>query len=679
MGNVFKSLHRCGILPVLACLPVCVSNALAQSHEAPPGTEEIPAASEPVSAALVDGELYEDEYLLEGDDLPGLTFESGYEEPLGRRFFSTDLVVYRNDNNVFGGQSEQGLRSRWGRETLRFGTLEADVVVSDITHSFPVDRGSSTEAMVTLRQRGAPVADDWLMSNTLGYQRSLSGTHVGGGYRVRLPSSPLMGIAGEIGDANRTAHWFTGRTGRINGIALTQFENDGGNVTGGGYRQSFSPWFSVFGQVVNFSGNQQRPGHTSMLTAASLANEDRSRQYDFSLLVDDSANIGLWADTEHLLNDKILFRYGAYYLDPNLAWMDKPIASDEYGGYFRADRQSSTLSLSAGYDYSRTGLNLQDGSRSDVHNLYFNGNFRLTRRLNIGTAGTIVSRSLTSSVDDSQFAWRLSNFLFYRSLLGTSRFEFFLRRSDSDFVDRRRDTTGLLLSHQWRMPQSLRLTTEFRTQDTQSGLMNSREVEASAIIRHDLHESFSWGFNAGLYRRSSDQLGTNNGVALNADVRWAFLPNWYTTLIVTRNSARLDDPASLPGEAVEHHTTGNTFWLTLGYGRSGGQPIRILGEGSGGAGRIEGEVFYDENGDFVRQPGEQPVVGAVVLMDGRYEARTDAAGRYSFEPVYSGLHRVSLVVSELPLPWGLHDEAPRMVNVSTRHPGQANFGLVRLD
>ena len=164
-------------------------------------------------------------------------------------------------------------------------------------------------------------------------------------------------------------------------------------------------------------------------------------------------------------------------------------------------------------------------------------------------------------------------------------------------------------------------------------------------------------------------------------LRWSFLPNWYASLIWIRNETEFDTAFLPPGTNPTEEVTGSTVWLTLGYAKSSGQPFQTLGISNGGvgSGRVEGEVFFDENNDFVRQPSERPAAGVIVLLDGRYEARTDSRGRYTFEPVYTGPHQVSVAVSELPLPWGLHDETPRIVNVGVRRPGEADFGLRRFE
>jgi hypothetical protein len=90
-------------------------------------------------------------------------------------------------------------------------------------------------------------------------------------------------------------------------------------------------------------------------------------------------------------------------------------------------------------------------------------------------------------------------------------------------------------------------------------------------------------------------------------------------------------------------------------------------------------VFYDENRDSIRQPSEQVAPGATLVLDGRYETRTDEQGRYSFAPVPAGAHEVTLLTEELPLPWGLDDERPQPITVWVRQTAMLDFPLVAMD
>jgi hypothetical protein len=88
------------------------------------------------------------------------------------------------------------------------------------------------------------------------------------------------------------------------------------------------------------------------------------------------------------------------------------------------------------------------------------------------------------------------------------------------------------------------------------------------------------------------------------------------------------------------------------YDWRAGAPTAPLGGGHGaGAGRISGVLFLDDNDNGRQDAGETGAPGVVVLLNGRFAARTDAAGRFEFASVVAGNHSLSVVPDNLPLAW----------------------------
>ena len=343
------------------------------------------ASAEEMQAAGTAELSYEDTYLFESDEIGAeRDYPAEAAEESGRRYVSTEVVYYGSETDGFGNTTEQGVRVRWGQETLRFGTLEAEFTVSNLEQDFFNSPRDVTEATISLRQIGVPIVDGYEMNNALGYQRLRSDAYVAGGYRVRLPNSPLLGFSGEIAGFDRSARIFAGRTGEIDGVAFNQFRRDGGDVWGVAYEQDLDDRATIAAQMVSFDGNDLVNKHSSLLTSASFAYPEFEAQYDVSLLADDDGNLGFWADAEQLIGNDILARYGAFYLGPDLAWMDTPIANDQVGLYARADKQSYGLTLSGGYDFLRNGFGSTSRARTSTHNVYFNGSFQFSRALTLG-------------------------------------------------------------------------------------------------------------------------------------------------------------------------------------------------------------------------------------------------------------------------------------------------------
>jgi len=208
----------------------------------------------------------------------------------------------------------------------------------------------------------------------------------------------------------------------------------------------------------------------------------------------------------------------------------------------------------------------------------------------------------------------------------------------------------------------------------------TRRDEVSALMRYDLFDNMSFGLNASLYQTDGDSFNADNGYSFNADARWAFLRNWYASLSANYNASTYDiDEAGL---LVRSQTSGsNSIWLNIGYSRSSGRPHQVFGRTNGraGTGRISGQVFFDENRDSIRQPTEPAAAGVAVLLDGRYETRTDAQGRYSFSPVATGRHEVRVLTEDVPLPWGLEDERAVPVEIGFRRDSILAFALQRMN
>jgi hypothetical protein len=372
-----------------------------------------------------------------------------------------------------------------------------------------------------------------------------------------------------------------------------------------------------------------------------------------------------------------VLRYGLFYFDAELAWMDVPIASDQMGLYLRADLSKYRYSLSTSYDYYETGMDGIDLAPSEAHTVYVSSNLRLARRLSLGLNGDVSTRTY---VGDDQFMWRGNAYVQVGLLLGDARVEVFGEELDSDMPGNRRERDGFQVAFDWRIQQRLRLTTELRTERYLELASHVDRDELSVLFRYDLFDNLTLGLNTSLYRSRSDVFGVDDGIGINADARWAFHPSWYASLSLNHNRAALDTYDPTLGSYGD--VGDRTIWLTVGYARSAGQPYPLFGraaDGKAGTGGLSGLVFYDKNRDSIRQPSEEVAAGATVVLDGRYETRTDEQGRYSFAPVPSGAHEATLLTEELLLPWGLDDERPRPITVWFRQTAVLDFPLVVID
>jgi cell division septation protein DedD len=65
-------------------------------------------------------------------------------------------------------------------------------------------------------------------------------------------------------------------------------------------------------------------------------------------------------------------------------------------------------------------------------------------------------------------------------------------------------------------------------------------------------------------------------------------------------------------------------------------------------GMIQGRVVRDTNGNGTVDPTDEPVDGAVIILDGGTRSEQARKGRYRFDAVRSGTHAVRLLVESLP-------------------------------
>jgi len=642
-------------------------------------SREEPITVEPAVAAEA---AYEDQYLLE-DSAPfsDSSIASFAEQPFGEQRLEAEMLYYKGQDDLFGDEVERGGRVFWSHETENWGTFDLDVLAADVDSDFGTRQTDGSDVVATLRQRAVPISATALLDAAAGHQRTRMSSLLHSGYRLRLPSSVMLGVSGEVSSADRRWRIATGDIGNYRGVRIPTFDESGGRLTTIGYEQRINDRLELGGEMVDVSDDDDIRDHTSLLLAGRYTSTDGTQQHAAHMLADDDGNIAVWSDSRFEAGSWVTLRSGVFHFDRDVVWADLPIARGQTGAYVRADTVRSTrFNISAGYDYLKTDLGTELASASDAHSIFFTGSLRLRRALSLGINTHVTTRAFTGLSDDDQISKRLTAFALVRTVLGDARLEAFTDVLDSDLASNDRDRHGVGATFNWRMPERVRLTTELRSENVDDLRGATRQSELSALFRYDLFDNLTLGLNSSLYRTAGSVFSEEGGLSFSADARWAFLPDWSAALSLSRNRAdyRVDDPSLFPPSGVAAQSS---IWLTVRYERRSGQPYPRFGrthDGMSGSGRISGQVFFDLNGDAIRQPSEGLAAGVVVVLDGRYETRTDDQGRYSFGPVPTGEHELSIVTEELPLPWGLDDETPRRIVVRFRQESALNFGLTEM-
>ena len=669
-----------GPLPLaLACMLTGLTAAAQEPAAVAPagGAAPEPLPSEPIPV------VYVDQYLFD-DASPAATDDGGNRagpEPFGRRYLELEAGYYTAGDDLLGDDLEQGIGFRFGRETLNWGTIDLEASLADIESNYLSRETQGSVGTLTLRHSSMPVSDTGQLFTTLGDQRAPSSSLLQSSYRMRLPTSMLRGLSTESRSNGTSLRFSSGKTGENLGIRIPRFEATGGRLTGIGLEHEIGEQFVFGAEMTDLSDDDDIRDHRSVLVGAGFAPTGSPQEHSARLMRDDDGNLALWSDSRHRLGNATNLRYGIFHFAPEIVWADLPILSDQQGLYLQADAGNARFNLSGGYDFLDYGLDAAATSSFEKHSVYFNGSLQIRRSIVLGLNSGFADVTYSGLFGDQQTITRLNLFTSIRRDIGGLRIDVFFDELASPIETNRRERQGAAASIDWNMRERVRLTTELRTERNLDLRGETRQSELSTLVRYDLFDSVSFGLQASFYRTVGNFYDEASGTGLNADASWSMLPHWTGTASIYRNAADIVRNDFLSGPVASAAGT-DYFWLSVRYRQTAGQPFAQVGrraDGTAGSGILTGQVFFDENRDGIRQPSEEAAVGVTVLLDGRYETRTDPSGFYTFLPVPTGDHEVIVLVEELPLPWGLDDDTPRRARVSYRATARIDFPMTVMD
>ena len=177
-------------------------------------------------------------------------------------------------------------------------------------------------------------------------------------------------------------------------------------------------------------------------------------------------------------------------------------------------------------------------------------------------------------------------------------------------------------------------------------------------------------------RIDGESSGNIETADVNLGVVWEPFRNWSLDLTGSWNHSETFPQAGGSDARVDRRV-----FLTLRRVHASGQLPTTYGFNSGksGTGSLTGRVFFDANADGRWSPSEDVASGILVFLDGRYHRVTDRNGQFTFTPVFSGDHLVTISLDDVPLPFGLEDESARLTQVGVRRTTTVDFPLIRLD
>ena len=580
------------------------------------------------------------------------------------------------------GESTHEFGLAWGtlRETDGLGTLSAEGLLFRSDRARDGDAGWRGRA--TLWQRGLGMPGGWTVNSGLGALNTTLPGLLRDQYRFFLPSVPVLGVNTEWQQRDRGLEWQAaiGQGGTFNGGVLNGFEAGDGLAISGGAGWAWSPAWSGAVSVLSTDGNilPLNPGlppvdrdRTTALVFGSRWSGTRdqvSLQLQASESGDGSA-AGAWVDAR-AQRGRATHRLGAFHLADDLAWGPWPINNDVRGAYYRIDSNRARWSWNAGLD------RIASISGNGFDGWYGTGSLRYQYSSSLSYGGSLSARDDIRSAANAS-AQALQLFTDVRTRAGQTRMQY-----DHASADASADSWELTVDHAMRTREGTRLSLAGGYGERAVGPAGvSPSLTLAAYGGLSLGDAVTLDGSARWTRVRGDEAGS--GLDLSVGLRWriarqwSLSGQWYENRGPQRSPFVLDP---LTNQLLQLELPSDrTVYLSLRYDFSDGRPQPVLGGAPGAAfGAVEGSIFLDENGDGVRSASELPARSITVLLDGRFVVRTDDEGRFRFERVAVGQHRIEVASDNLPLPWSFEgSDSERTVRVEVRSAARLDIGARR--
>jgi len=549
-------------------------------------------------------------------------------------------------------------------------------------------RNASGLTSWSLRQSGMPFDGGWRADNALGTTNLLVPELARRNSRLSLPSPQVLGGStvwrNDVGNLLSIGA-STGEPGRFEGFPQARFVGSGGQVTSL-FAQSTQGEWTVAGVMAHGSdilpeavsatdGVTPRINPRGLYLSAAKEDARTGTVWQLSTVGSRSSGsdtTGVWAD--------VTWRDGAnrhqtslYRFDEGLSWIDRPLAADLQGGSYRYDHNSLRWDLSANLETfsSLSGRNPSGWYASTSTRR------QLSSVLSIGGGFAARSFGATAASGFGYVQWQNS--------LGVSRVQL-----DATSTEDGPGSRSVTLDHSLYSENGLSLST---TLTLERLLPGGSELEARSAREHAL----SMGLNGraelpnnmsvqgSLRARDVHGNGPNSGttVAANISLDWQLSRDWSFGMSFYENRGALVDvtgvqsPLVIP-ETIRTRPSDRGIFFTLRYGSHAGTPsVPLGGMPGGGAGRLEGSVFLDANGNGLRDGNESGAANILVVLDGKFTTRTNAFGAFEYPNVASGPHVLTVLQDELPLSWTIDTERKITARVSTRETTHIDIGAKR--
>lgn len=306
-------------------------------------------------------------------------------------------------------------------------------------------------------------------------------------------------------------------------------------------------------------------------------------------------------------------------------------------------------------------------------NMFARYNYQLRRKLSVGGLLSINQQNFSEAGQGYRDTYTLEGFTRFDNRLGTSNFRLTHSLEQASLEDGHLST--LTWDQEWPQLQGNHLRSTLALNRIHEAGDQRTEISWGVLYDRSLSETLTLDADLISNRTQADLANDLRSLDSNLGLLWRLAPaltlranlNW------SRNRTR---PLGFPADK----TNRRQLFITLQYsGTSGAAPL-VLGRnrGKGGSGRISGTVFFDEDRDGVRSPGEKIASNVQLILDGRFRRTTDSNGYFEFWPVHAGEHQLHIAEELLPLPWILSEQMQSQVSVKVRQDTSLEIPLVTI-
>lgn len=595
------------------------------------------------------------------------------DESPGRRAWGVEFRGERREISRGASTNAGGIAIRHRRETERYGDVGFDVEVGEGGQSAGDRSRSDQRVRATFYHDNFALTPDLLSASALGVVRSTLPPWLASSWRVQLSQSQIVGLSTRLTGPATEFEASVGDIGRLFGSAVQGFERTSGSIASAGLTHRLDATWAAGINVVGMRGNENIRDHTAATLAVRRSDPATLSDGKAQAIVDDDGNVGGMVDIS-LRQPGFQQRLGGYRLPRDLAYGETVGQNDIEGAYWRGEVRRGSLFTALGIEYSATNLD-RDPLRGGQSGISGQANFtlRLDRATTVGAGLSLRNDRPRTSAGEGRRTSLVTAYLSRATDLGTARIDFSRNdirpeSSPGEYVQ------SLAWNHDWPSLGRVTLNTLLTFDDEHLDDRRTRRTSFSVGARGPAYSNVDWSANL-TFVDQDDPVNPERNYNSQLGLIWNLSSTWSLQALWIRNEIQAK---ALQGPEAPF-VKDNTFQLVARWSDAYGTSYPRLGAaGRSSAGRIEGVVYYDENGDGTQQGTERGAPGVVVVLDGRFSQVTDREGRFAFELVSTGTHGITVITDKIPLPWGLADDSARQATVTIRDTTRVGIGLTRI-